>query len=84
MVFLSGMEEGLFPHKRSLESFDQMEEERRLCYVGMTRAKERLFLTSAASRSVFGETRFQTNSRFIEEIDPAFLDSTSGTRGKGR
>ncbi len=82
VVFLSGMEEGLFPHKRSLESFDQMEEERRLCYVGMTRAKERLFLTSAASRSIFGETRFQTSSRFLDEIDPAFLDSTN-SRGKG-
>ncbi|MBE9531883.1 MAG: UvrD-helicase domain-containing protein, partial [Proteobacteria bacterium] len=80
VVFLSGMEEGLFPHKRSLEDFDQMEEERRLCYVGMTRAKERLFLTSAASRSVYGVTGFQTNSRFIEEIDPAFLDSSSGRR----
>ena len=83
VVFLCGMEEGLFPHKRSLESFDQMEEERRLCYVGMTRAKERLFFTSAASRSIYGETRFQTTSRFLDEIGPAFLDSTN-SKGKGR
>ncbi len=82
VVFISGMEDGLFPHQRSLDSLEQMEEERRLCYVGMTRAKERLFLTSAASRSVFGETRFQTSSRFIEEIDPAFLSSI-GSNGKG-
>jgi DNA helicase-2/ATP-dependent DNA helicase PcrA len=79
VVFISGMEDGLFPHQRSLDSIEQMEEERRLCYVGMTRAKERLFLTGAASRSVFGETRFQSTSRFIDEIDPAFLSSI----GKG-
>ena len=85
VVFISGMEDGLFPHQRSLDSLEQMEEERRLCYVGMTRAKERLFLTGAASRSVFGETRFQTSSRFIDEIDPAFLNSIGpGKKGAGR
>ena len=85
VVFLAGMEEGLFPHRRSLESFDEMEEERRLCYVGMTRAKQRLFLTSSASRSIFGESRFQTRSRFIDEIDPSHITSpdTGGGNGGG-
>jgi DNA helicase-2/ATP-dependent DNA helicase PcrA len=82
VVFIAGLEDGLFPHQRSLDSLEQMEEERRLCYVGMTRAKERLFLTSAASRTVYGETRFQTTSRFLDEINPDFLASI-GRDGKG-
>jgi len=73
VVFLVGMEEGLFPHSRTLESQDDIEEERRLCYVGMTRAKERLYLASARRRRVFGTQRFNTVSRFIGEIDPAYL-----------
>ena len=72
------MRRGLFPHKRSLDSPDEMEEERRLCYVGMTRARKRLFLSSASSRSQYGETRFQMRSRFVDEIDPEFLE------GEGR
>jgi DNA helicase-2/ATP-dependent DNA helicase PcrA len=71
------MEEGLFPHSRTLESQDDIEEERRLCYVGMTRAKERLYLASARRRRVFGTQRFNTVSRFIGEIDPAYLHFTS-------
>jgi DNA helicase-2/ATP-dependent DNA helicase PcrA len=74
VVFMSGMEEGLFPHARSIDNPEEMEEERRLCYVGMTRAMERLFLFSARQRTLFGEPRFQAQSRFIDEIDPDFLN----------
>ena len=75
VVFVAGMEENLFPHSRSVASPKEMEEERRLCYVAMTRARERLFLSSASSRTVYGETRFQIRSRFIDEIDRTLLDS---------
>ncbi len=67
-VLLVGLEEGLVPHSRSLENDRSLEEERRLCYVGMTRAKQRLLLSSAKSRQVFGQRRVQQASRFIEEI----------------
>ncbi|HUF25003.1 MAG TPA: 3'-5' exonuclease, partial [Vicinamibacterales bacterium] len=72
VVVMAGLEEGLFPHARSAEDEDELEEERRLCYVGITRARERLFLTSAARRRVFGEYQSTEPSRFIEEI-PANL-----------
>jgi DNA helicase-2/ATP-dependent DNA helicase PcrA len=74
IVFIVGMEDGLIPHSRSVGTPDELEEERRLCYVGMTRAMEMLFLHSARTRTLFGELRFQTRSRFIEEIDPEFLE----------
>ena len=84
VVFLVGMEEGLFPHSRTLESQDDIEEERRLCYVGMTRAKERLYVTSARRRRVFGSQRFNTVSRFVGEIDPAYLHcDSSGSLFRG-
>jgi DNA helicase-2/ATP-dependent DNA helicase PcrA len=67
-VFLVGLEEGLVPHARSLSSEDALEEERRLCYVGMTRAMQRLFLTWARTRQVFGQRRVTQQSRFLEEI----------------
>ena len=67
-VFLCGMEEGLFPHQRSLESHAQLEEERRLCYVGMTRAKQRLYLTNAESRRLHREERRPNPSRFLGEV----------------
>jgi DNA helicase-2/ATP-dependent DNA helicase PcrA len=67
-VFLAGLEEGLVPHSRSLGSSDALEEERRLCYVGMTRAMDRLHLTWAQSRQVFGQRRLSQPSRFLEEI----------------
>ncbi len=73
VVFIAGMEENLFPHSRSVNDPEQLEEERRLCYVGMTRAREELYLYSARSRTVFGETRYQSRSRFIDEIPPEFL-----------
>ena len=67
-VFLCGMEEGLFPHHRSLESHAQLEEERRLCYVGMTRAKQRLCLTNAESRRLHRTESYPMPSRFLREI----------------
>ncbi|WP_018249233.1 DNA helicase PcrA [Orenia marismortui] len=68
VVFLAGMEEGLFPHSRSMESEDEIAEERRLCYVGITRAEERLYLTYAGYRNVYGRTQYNSPSRFIGEI----------------
>lgn len=68
LVFIAGMEEGLFPHKMSADSIEGLEEERRLCYVGVTRAKEKLFLTHAESRRLHGEENFSRPSRFIREI----------------
>jgi DNA helicase-2/ATP-dependent DNA helicase PcrA len=66
-VFMIGMEEGIFPHSRSLEE-QMLEEERRLCYVGMTRAKERLVLTHASSRSLWGSRSYNLASRFLDEL----------------
>ena len=74
VVFMVGLEEGLFPHIRSQDDDDELEEERRLCYVGMTRAKTRLFLTSAARRRVFGEYQSSEPSRFLSEIPTHLLD----------
>jgi len=68
VVFIAGMEEGIFPHYRSLMEPAELEEERRLCYVGMTRAKKRLYLTSAEERLIFGESWYNGPSRFLEEI----------------
>ncbi len=68
VVFIIGMEEGIFPHSRSFNSLAELEEERRLCYVGITRAKEKVFLTCALSHSIYGDTSFRTISRFIKEI----------------
>lgn len=77
VVFMPGMEEGIFPHSRSLFDAEQMEEERRLCYVGMTRAKERLFLLYSNSRLLYGATNHNPPSRFILEIPPEFQSATS-------
>jgi DNA helicase-2/ATP-dependent DNA helicase PcrA len=73
-VFLVGMEEGLFPHIRSLEDDDALEEERRLAYVGITRAKRELYLTRARIRSVFGHTVSHPPSRFLDEIPEHLLE----------
>jgi DNA helicase-2/ATP-dependent DNA helicase PcrA len=83
VVFMTGMEEGLFPHQRSIGSRDGIEEERRLCYVGMTRAMQRLFLYSASSRTMHGETRFQTSSRFLDEIPSELLESAVKASERG-
>jgi DNA helicase-2/ATP-dependent DNA helicase PcrA len=69
-VFMVGMEEGLFPHARSLCDPEELEEERRLCYVGMTRAKERLVMSHAFKRRIFGTERYSVSSRFLDEISP--------------
>ena len=73
-VIMAGLEEGLFPHARSREDNAELEEERRLCYVGMTRAQRRLVLTGAARRRVFGEYQASDVSRFIDEVPAALLD----------
>ncbi|WP_085829205.1 DNA helicase PcrA [Clostridium massiliodielmoense] len=70
VVFMVGMENGIFPGAQSLENFSEMEESRRLCYVGITRAKERLYMTSASTRKVFGRTVAYSESDFINEISP--------------
>jgi DNA helicase-2/ATP-dependent DNA helicase PcrA len=74
MVFLSGMEDGLFPHQRSLNDIDGLEEERRLCYVGMTRAMKQLFLTYAEQRRLHGVDSYGMPSRFIKEVPEEFIE----------
>lgn len=73
-VFLIGMEEGIFPHQNSLYDSSEIEEERRLCYVGITRAKDRLYLTNAKRRILYGKEELNPVSRFIEEINPDLLE----------
>jgi DNA helicase-2/ATP-dependent DNA helicase PcrA len=68
-VFLMGMEEGIFPLNRAMESEDELEEERRLAYVGITRAEEQLYVTNAFSRTLYGRTQYNRASRFLGEID---------------
>ncbi|KAK1548540.1 hypothetical protein Q3G72_032135 [Acer saccharum] len=75
IVFLPGLEEGLFPHSRSLEDRAALEEERRLCYVGLTRAKQQLFLSAARVRSIFGQPQLSEVSRFVSELPEALLDT---------
>jgi DNA helicase-2/ATP-dependent DNA helicase PcrA len=79
VVVLAGLEEGLFPHSRSTDDEAELEEERRLCYVGITRAQRRLVLTSAARRRVFGEYQSTDPSRFIDEIPPELLEEIPST-----
>ena len=74
VVILAGLEEGLFPHSRSSEDEEELEEERRLCYVGMTRARARLVLTGAARRRIFGEYKSSEPSRFIDEVPAELID----------
>src|SRR3989442_726542 len=74
VVILAGLEEGLFPHSRSSDDEEELEEERRLCYVGMTRARSRLVLTGAARRRVFGEYQSSEPSRFIDEVPAELID----------
>ncbi len=73
VVFIVGMEEGVLPHSRSLEDRDELEEERRLCYVGVTRAKERLYLSYAFRRTTWGESNVCEPSRFLREIPSELL-----------
>src|SRR6202042_1387322 len=82
IVFLAGMEEGLFPHIRALDSKAAMEEERRLCYVGMTRSEKRLFLTSARYRRRFGGGQQEATipSRFLREVPRALVEDLGQSR----
>lgn len=73
LVFLAGVEEGLFPHKMSADDPDRLEEERRLCYVGITRAMQKLFITYAETRRLYGSETFNNVSRFVKEIPPACI-----------
>jgi DNA helicase-2/ATP-dependent DNA helicase PcrA len=74
VVILAGLEEGLFPHSRSSDDEEELEEERRLCYVGMTRARSRLILTGAARRRIFGEYQSSEPSRFIDEVPSELVE----------
>ncbi len=80
VVVIIGMEDGIFPHMRSLTDPDEMEEERRLAYVGITRAQQRLYLTNAWSRLLFGQTGYNPPSRFLDEIPSDLLDDAPGSR----
>ena len=73
VVFIVGLEDGVFPHLRSLAEPDEMEEERRLAYVGITRARERLYLTNAWCRNLWGQTQYNPPSRFLQEIPDALV-----------
>ncbi|HEY5273745.1 MAG TPA: UvrD-helicase domain-containing protein [Acidimicrobiales bacterium] len=76
-VFLTGLEEGIFPHDRALSDADELEEERRLCYVGITRARERLYITHTWVRTLYGQTRDAIISRFLKEIPDALIEDVS-------
>ncbi len=73
-VFLAGLEEGIFPHRNSMDTLAELEEERRLMYVAITRAKDKLFITSAKKRMLFGQENIAIPSRFIKEIDPSLIE----------
>lgn len=78
VVFMAGMEEGLFPHSRTLLNEEEIEEERRICYVGITRARRKLFLTNARMRNIFGKTTMFPPSRFLDEIPAGVLEEQAG------
>lgn len=80
IVFMVGMEEGLFPHSKALMDKEELEEERRLCYVGITRAKKRLFLTHARKRLFFGQRNSNTISRFIFEMPEYLVNQTNDNK----
>jgi DNA helicase-2/ATP-dependent DNA helicase PcrA len=84
VVFLIGLEDGVFPHLRSLTEPDQLEEERRLAYVGITRARRRLYLTHAWSRTLFGGTQYNPPSRFLDEIPSDLVRDVEGHRRASR
>ncbi|MEK7594430.1 MAG: UvrD-helicase domain-containing protein [Patescibacteria group bacterium] len=77
VVFMTGMEESIFPHSRALYDQSEMEEERRLCYVGMTRARQELYMSYASSRMLYGGVQHNPPSRFLSEIDGEFQSPTS-------
>jgi DNA helicase-2/ATP-dependent DNA helicase PcrA len=75
VVFVAGMEDGIFPHRRAFEDAAELEEERRLCYVGITRAKDRLFLSSAVRRRIYGTELYNPASMFLQDIPPELLSA---------
>ncbi len=81
-VFVVGVEEGVFPHSRALTEPDEMEEERRLAYVGITRAMQRLFISHAWSRMLFGSSQYNPPSRFLDEIPPELVDQQGNVSGR--
>jgi DNA helicase II / ATP-dependent DNA helicase PcrA len=83
VVFVAGLEDGIFPHLRSLGDPDELEEERRLCYVGITRAQQRLYLCHAWSRTLFGATDYYPPSRFLDEIPAELVRMLGAERGGG-
>jgi DNA helicase-2/ATP-dependent DNA helicase PcrA len=84
VVFLTGMEDGVFPHMRALSDPDELQEERRLAYVGITRARERLYLSRAHSRSTWGQPAWNPASRFLDEIPPELVTWTGQVDGPRR
>ncbi|MDM5186804.1 DNA helicase PcrA [Bacillus sp. DX4.1] len=82
VVFIVGLEEGVFPHTRSLMEEDEMQEERRLAYVGITRAEEELYLSNAQMRTLFGRTNMNATSRFISEIPAELVENLNETAPK--
>ena len=82
VVFLVGMEEGIFPSNRAIDEVNGIEEERRLCYVGITRAKEHLYMTCARSRTLFGSTSYNAISRFLKEVPEEMLSEESSLSGE--
>jgi DNA helicase-2/ATP-dependent DNA helicase PcrA len=82
IVFMVGMEEGLFPHSHSFLEPQELEEERRLCYVGVTRAKERLYLVYATCRMIYGREQSDLPSRFLAEIPEHLIENKSSKGGK--
>src|SRR6185436_10714780 len=79
-VFMIGLEDGVFPHLRALGEPAELEEERRLAYVGITRARQRLYLTHAWSRMLYGSTQYNPASRFLDEIPAALVQLAEGSR----
>ncbi len=79
-VFIVGLEEGILPHSRSMDTEEELEEERRLCYVGITRAKQRLYLLHTFRRTLFGRDELSEPSRFLLDIPPRFFQGDEGTR----
>jgi DNA helicase-2/ATP-dependent DNA helicase PcrA len=82
-VFITGMEEGLFPHENSLSDRDGLEEERRLMYVAITRARKRLYLTHSQTRMLHGQTRYNSKSRFFDELPEQALKWLTPQKGSG-
>ena len=84
VVFIAGMEEGVFPHMRALTDPAELEEERRLCYVGITRARQKLYVTHAWNRTLYGGTQYNPPSRFLDEIPGELIEESSASRTRER